>query len=88
MDADKKRIAVEVALYGTLFEDFYLGCYDSSSDGLKEVFTNLHDLPEWFTKYVDWEKIARDWQLAGELVAIETDDSKFHIFLPDDETRS
>lgn len=42
------------------------------------------DMPEWLASYIDWEKIGKDWKLGGDLIAIETDEKRFHLFLPQD----
>ena len=81
MNADGKDISVEIALYRTLFEENYLGHYSSLSACVKELMTTSSDIPEWLAKYIDWEKIGRDWDSSGDLVAIETGNKKFNLFL-------
>ena len=81
MNADEKDIAVELALYKSLYEENYLGCYDSLSACVKEILTDTNDIPEWLTEYIDWEKIGKDWEASSDLFAVKTADNKFHLFL-------
>lgn len=81
MNPNERDISVEAALYNTLFEEHYLGCYDSLSVCVKELMTVSSDIPEWMTKYIDWDKIGQDWKSNGDLVAIETSNEMFHLFL-------
>ena len=81
MNPNEKDIPVEVALYNTLFEEHYLGCYDSLSVCVKELMTKSSNIPGWMTKYIDWDKIGQYWKSNGDLVAIETSDKKLHLFL-------
>jgi antirestriction protein len=81
MNADEKdAMAVELALYKSLYEENYFGCYESLIDFAKELLIGNNEMPEWLPMYIDWERIAKDWQLNGDLVAIETVNG-FHVFL-------
>jgi hypothetical protein len=83
MNADKKDMAA-IAAYRTLFEEYYLGIHNSLGDCVKELMIASSDMPEWLASYIDWEKIGKDWKLSGDLIAIETDEKRFHLFLPQD----
>jgi hypothetical protein len=83
MNPNKKDMA-EIAVYCILFEEYYLGCYSSLGACVEELMTRSSNMPEWLASYIDWERIGKDWKLRGELVAIETDEKKFHLFLPQD----
>ena len=83
MNANEKDIAA-IAVYRTLFEEYYLGIHDSLGACVKELMMTSSDIPESLASYIDWEKIGKDWKLSGDLIAIETDQKRFHLFLPQD----
>ena len=83
MNADEKDMAA-IAVYRTLFEEYYLGYYSSLGACVEELMTRSSNMPEWLASYIDWERIGKDWKLNGDLIAIETDEKKFHLFLPQD----
>jgi hypothetical protein len=83
MNADEKDMAA-IAVYRTLFEEYYLGIHNSLGNCVKELMIASSDMPEWLASYIDWEKIGKDWKLSGDLIAIETDEKRFHLFLPQD----
>ncbi|MAW82212.1 MAG: antirestriction protein [Parvularcula sp.] len=62
------------------FED-YAGEFHSAADFVEE----LHDdtgtqIPESLRYYIDWEALARDMALNGEIIAIQTGFDEVHIF--------
>lgn len=62
------------------FED-YAGEFRSAADFVEE----LHDdtgtqIPESLRYYIDWEALARDMALNGEIIAIQTGFDDVHIF--------
>jgi hypothetical protein len=83
MNADEKDMAA-IAVYRTLFEEYYLGIHNSLGACVKELMIASSDMPEWLASYIDWEKIGKNWKLSGDLIAIETDKKRFHMFLPQD----
>ena len=46
MNADEKDMTVELALYKSLYEANYLGCYGSLIDFAKELLFDNNDIPE------------------------------------------
>ena len=49
------------------FRERYLGCeWDSVEDYVEEFVRDNYDLPEVVTYYIDWESMARDWQMNGD----------------------
>jgi hypothetical protein len=47
------------------FRDYYMGC-QPFVDYVAEMFTDCHDIPDYVQGYIDWESMARDWQLGGD----------------------
>ena len=80
MNADEKDMTVELALYKSLYEANYLGCYGSLIDFAKELLFDNNDIPEWIVEYVDWERIGKDWESNQDLFTVKTSDG-IHVFL-------
>ncbi|QIS79316.1 anti-restriction protein [Pantoea phage vB_PagM_SSEM1] len=58
---------VELEIPFDKIEDSYLGKYDSFLDFVTESFDehNLPEIPERYHNYIDYEKIAADWDAGG-----------------------
>lgn len=41
-------------------EEAYQGTYRSEEDFAEELFSELHDIPDYLSGYIDWERVARD----------------------------
>ena len=61
-------------------EENYCGCYKSLSDYAQELTEECTDIPENLTYYIDYEAIARDMALGGDVFTIETGFEVVHIF--------
>jgi hypothetical protein len=81
MNPNKKDISVEIALYESLYEDNYIGCYHSLGNCVKDLFVKSSDISESLMEYIDWEKMGQDWKLRGDLISIEIDNQQHHVFL-------
>ncbi|WP_316207313.1 antirestriction protein ArdA [Bradyrhizobium sp. SZCCHNR3118] len=49
--------------------DHYQGAYDSWRDFAEQVVTDTHDMsavPEWLQSHIDWESLARDFEIGGD----------------------
>ena len=57
----------------------YFGQYSSVSDFCEESITNQCDIPKELEYYIDYERMARDWELT-DLLTIETAFEQIHIF--------
>ena len=60
-------------------EERYFGEYSSVADFTQESTDNAHDIPEALQFYIDYEAMARDWEIS-DLLVIETGFEQFHIF--------
>lgn len=43
--------------------DHYRGTYDSMADYAEEITRECNDIPEWLDCYIDWERMARDFNM-------------------------
>lgn len=61
-------------------EDCYHGQFSSLADYLEELTTESVTIPEALRYYVDWEAMARDAEMGGDLFTIETAHGEVHVF--------
>ena len=62
------------------FEDCYHGQFASLADYMEELTTESVTIPEALHYYVDWEGMARDADMSGDLFTIETAHGEVHVF--------
>ncbi|HKD75694.1 MAG TPA: antirestriction protein ArdA [Ktedonobacterales bacterium] len=63
--------------------DGYRGHYDnleSYAEDFVEQTTNLKAIPEHIRNYIDYESMARDWKLNGDIFTIEASAGGIHVF--------
>ncbi|MDZ8260588.1 antirestriction protein ArdA [Nostoc sp. ChiQUE01b] len=76
-----------IAHYGDLtealeaMEERYHGCYRSLAD-YAEQFTEdtSSDIPKHLQYYIDYKKMARDWEYSGDIFTIELGFEEVHVF--------
>ncbi len=61
-------------------EDCYHGQFTSLADYMEELTTETVTSPEALRYYVDWEGMARDAEMSGDLFTIETAHGEVHVF--------
>ncbi len=61
-------------------EDRYLGRYDSLADYARELTEQSVSIPEALQYYVDWQAMARDLELSGDVIAFELGCEEVHLF--------
>ena len=62
------------------FED-YAGEYRSAADFAEELHTELGtQVPESLSYYIDWQALARDMALNGEIMVFQTGFDEVHVF--------
>ena len=72
--------------YGDLEEaqaalnDRYAGCYSNLADFAQELTEETTTIPQNLTYYIDYERMARDVEMSGDILTVETDDGMVHIF--------
>ena len=63
------------------YENAYYGVYESLEDYAYEMYQDrLEGVPEDVKRYIDYEAIARDMDLGGEVFVVETGYKEAHIF--------
>lgn len=70
----------ELAPAETMLEDNYRGCYDSIEAFAEELLTEITDIPVHLESYIEYTAYARDLQLGGEIITVETAWDEVHIF--------
>lgn len=64
----------------TTAEENYRGCYASVAYFAQELIEETTEIPSNLVNYIDYETIARDMVLSGEVFTIETGSEEVHIF--------
>jgi antirestriction protein len=67
------------------FEDVFVGSYDSLESYVQELINDCYDLPKMMGNlyiYFDFEALARDMELNGEVDAVPLKDGSVAIFRP------
>jgi antirestriction protein len=59
----------------------YMGCYSSIADYAQEITESCTEIPEHLQFYIDYERMGRDMDMSGDIVAMQTRFDEVHIFL-------
>lgn len=62
-----------------LSEDYH-GCFETLADYAREFTEDTSTVPEHLKNYIDYEKMARDWDMNGDIFTIETARDEVHVF--------
>jgi len=60
--------------------DRYLGCYAKLADYMEEVTEQSIAIPQQLAFYIDYDAMARDAEMSGDLLTIETAHDEVHVF--------
>jgi antirestriction protein len=60
-------------------EDRYMGAYRCLANYAEETFCG--EIPESLQYYIDWDAMARDMEMSGDILTIEQDHETVHVFL-------
>ena len=60
--------------------DLYHGQYDSVEDYARQFTEDTSDIPTHLASYIDYESMARDWEMSGDIVSFELAHGEVHIF--------
>lgn len=60
--------------------DGYLGSYSSLADYVQELTEETTAIPQALRFYIDWQAMARDTEMNGDLFTIETGHQQTHVF--------
>ncbi len=58
----------------------YAGCYRSLADYAQDIVEETTDIPDRLANYIDYQAIARDMELGGEVFTIELGFEEVHVF--------
>lgn len=61
-------------------DDGYRGAYESLADYLQELREETVAIPEPLRLYIDYEAMARDAELSGEVFTLRTSHDEIHVF--------
>lgn len=61
-------------------DEDYCGCYRSLADYAQELTEETTTIPEALTYYIDYDKMARDMEINGDVFTIETGHDETHVF--------
>lgn len=62
------------------FTDSYAGEWLNLEDYAEEFVRDVYDVPEWCEYYIDYEKMARDWQYGGDIWTADSDTYTLYVF--------
>ncbi|XOV77470.1 MAG: antirestriction protein ArdA [Aestuariibacter sp.] len=61
-------------------DDGYHGCYESLADYAQQVTEDCTTIPQHLQYYIDYESMARDWDMSGDIFTIELVHDELHVF--------
>ncbi|MFA7604120.1 MAG: antirestriction protein ArdA [Novosphingobium sp.] len=61
-------------------DDRHLGAYASLADYVQDVTEETTAIPQSLRYYIDWQAMARDAELSGDLFTIQTAHDAVHVF--------
>ena len=64
----------------SILENCYHGQFASLAEYMEELTTESVTIPEALRYYVDWDGMARDAEIGGDLFTIETAHGEVHVF--------
>jgi antirestriction protein len=70
----------DLTLAQSAIEDNYQGKYSSLADYAEELTTDTTEIPQHLAYYIDYEAMARDMQLNGDIFTLETGLEAVHVF--------
>lgn len=85
--AEHGRLGAELITYTgdieharAMMSDGYAGCYGSLADFAQELTEDITMIPENLTGYIDYERMADDMEMSGDIFTIETAHDEVHVF--------
>lgn len=61
-------------------EESYSGCYASLADYAQELTEDTSEIPNHLEMYIDYDRMARDMEMSGNVFTIETAHDEIHVF--------
>jgi len=59
----------------------HMGCHSNLADYAQQLTEDTTDIPKHLEFYIDYEAMARDMELNGDVFTIETGHEQVHVFL-------
>ncbi len=63
-----------------MIEENYSGCYSSVAEYAEQLTEDITQIPQHLQYYIDYDKMARDMELNGDIFTIETAHDEVHVF--------
>lgn len=64
------------------FRDSYMGCsWNNPADYVEEITRDCYDIPEAVIYYIDWDAMANDWRMSGDIWWEFTEMGVTHLFM-------
>lgn len=60
--------------------EHYAGSYDSLADFAQEITEETTEIPEHLQFYIDYEHMARDMEISGDVYTVTGDGGQVHVF--------
>ena len=70
----------DVAAATRALDEQYRGCFASLADSIQDLTEETVEIPEPLRPYIDYEAMARDARLNGEVFTVETGPDQVHVF--------
>ena len=61
-------------------EENYHGSFECLADYVQELTEDTGQVPEHLRFYIDWDAMARDAELSGEVFTVQTAHNEIHVF--------
>jgi antirestriction protein len=61
-------------------EERYLGSYASLADYMQDITEEATTIPTMLRYYIDWQAMARDAEMSGDVITIQTGYEQTHVF--------
>lgn len=63
-----------------VLEDRYLGTYEELADYVQQVTEDSTTIPQRLAYYIDWQAMARDAEMSGDVFTVQTAWDSVHVF--------
>ncbi|ATC34488.1 antirestriction protein ArdA [Caulobacter vibrioides] len=74
------EVGGDLAAANTALEGQYRGCFSSLADCVQALTEETVDIPKALRGYIDYDAMARDARLNGEVFTVETAHDEVHVF--------
>ena len=64
----------------TAASDHYHGCFSSVADFVQELTEDTTEIPEHLAYYIDYQRMARDMEMSGDIFTIDDENGSVHVF--------